>query len=76
MKLMYLAQQTRPDLLYAVNVLAQYQKDPRDCDYAGALRILEYLRATYDLGLFYQKGQGDQYSSLPPTLTQTSNQTR
>jgi len=59
MKLMYLAQQTRPDLLYAVNVLSQYQKEPRECDYAGALRVLEYLRGTHELGLFYQYGQGE-----------------
>ena len=55
MKLSYLAQQTRPDIQYTVNVLAQYQQDPRDCDWNALTRLMRYLRKTWDLGLNYEK---------------------
>ena len=48
MKLMYLAQQ-QPDLLYVVNVLSQYQKEPRECDYAGTLRVWNIFVARMNL---------------------------
>jgi len=54
-RVMYLAQQTRPDLLYTVNVLAQYQIAPTQDDLQAAFRMLLYLRKTYDWGLLYRK---------------------
>ena len=53
-RLLYLAMQTRPDILYAVNTLAQFQREPRMCDMEAGVKILKYLRKTYDLGLYYR----------------------
>jgi hypothetical protein len=50
MKLSYLAQQTCPDILFAVNKLAQYQNaNPTKSDWGVLIRILRYLRKTWDL---------------------------
>jgi hypothetical protein len=53
MKCAYLAQQTRPDITYTVNVLAQYQNNPMQSDFDALDRIFEYLRKTHDFGLHY-----------------------
>jgi hypothetical protein len=55
MKLSYLAQQSRPDLVCAVNILAQHQQDSRQHDHVALFRMLQYLRGTWDLGLHYVK---------------------
>jgi hypothetical protein len=54
--LQYLTQMTRPDMLFVVTTLAQFQKAPTQCDMKAAYRLLEYLRKTHDWGLFYQYG--------------------
>jgi hypothetical protein len=59
MKLSYLAQQSRPDILYAVNYLAQYQKDVRMHDWKALMRILKYLRGTHDLGMHFVRAKGN-----------------
>jgi hypothetical protein len=56
MSLAHLANNTRPDLACAVNILAQYQNNARLCDMKALLRILRYLSGTKDLGLLYQRG--------------------
>jgi hypothetical protein len=53
MKLSYLATQTRPDLAFAVNTLAQFQKDCREHNWKALLRVLRYLKGTHDYGLFF-----------------------
>jgi len=55
MKLMYLAQTVRLDLLCTVNILAQYQQAPHICDQKALYYVLEHLRGTFDLGLVYSK---------------------
>jgi hypothetical protein len=55
MKVAYLAQQSRPDILLAVNRLSQYQNVANKSDQKALERILRYLRGTWDLGLFYRK---------------------
>ena len=42
----------RADVVYAVNVLAQYAKKPREKHWKGLLRILWYLLSTSNYGLF------------------------
>ncbi|TPX42459.1 DNA-directed DNA polymerase, partial [Chytriomyces confervae] len=54
MKLSYLATQTRPDLSFTVNTLAQHQLDCREHDWKALLRALRYLKGTHDLGLYYR----------------------
>ena len=51
--LLYLAQCTRPDIAFSVNLLARYSSEPTQRHWAGIKNIFRYLRGTVDLGLFY-----------------------
>ena len=53
--LLYLAQCTRPDISFAVNLLARYSSAPTKRHWNGVKHILRYLRGTMDMGLFYSK---------------------
>ena len=55
MKLSYLAQQTRPDIIYVVNTLAQYQTDSRENEWKALMHLCRYLKGTWDLGLYFSK---------------------
>jgi histone deacetylase 1/2 len=55
MKLSYLATKTRPDLSYAVNILAQHQVEPRVCEQKALARLHRYLLGTWDYGLHYTR---------------------
>jgi hypothetical protein len=55
--LMYLANCTRPDISFAVNLLARYSASPTKRHWVGVKNVLRYLQGTKDLGLFYQKNQ-------------------
>ena len=54
---MYLANSTRPDIAFAVNLLARHSAAPTKRHWVGGKQILRYLNGTKDLGLFYQKNQ-------------------
>ena len=56
--LMYLANGTRPDIAFVVNLLARYSAAPTKRHCNGIKQILRYLRGTKDLGLFFKK-KGD-----------------
>ena len=64
MKLSYLAQQTRADIMFAVNVLAQYQEKPTENEWRAMIHILKYLKGTWDFGLFYRKTQNNENLSI------------
>ena len=53
--LMYLAQCTRPDIAFAVNLLARFSSEPNRRHWNGIKHIFRYLRGTIDLGLYYSK---------------------
>jgi hypothetical protein len=53
--LMYLANCTRPDIAFAVNLLARHSANPTRRHWTGAKCILGYLNSTKDLGLFFKK---------------------
>jgi hypothetical protein len=53
--LMYLANCTRPDIAFAVNLLARYSAAPTRRHWVGVKTILRYLKGTQDLGLWFQK---------------------
>ena len=53
--LMYLANCTRPDIAFAVNLLARHSADPTRHHWTGPKCILGYLNGTKDLGLFLRK---------------------
>jgi len=58
--LMYLANTTRPDIIFSVNLLARYSSSPTRRYWNGIKHILRYLKETLDMGLFYaNKGSAD-----------------
>ena len=52
---MYLANCTRPDIAFSVNLLARYSSAPTLRHWKGVKHLLRYLRGTSDMGLFYSK---------------------
>ena len=52
--LMYLANNTRPDIAFAVSLLSRYSSTPTRRHWNGIKHLFRYLRGTHDLGLFYQ----------------------
>jgi hypothetical protein len=53
--LMYLANDTRPDIAFVVNLLARYKAAPTMCHWNGVKDVLRYLRGTPNLGRLYPK---------------------
>jgi hypothetical protein len=54
---MYLANSTRPDIAFDVNLLARFSSAPTKRHWSGVKRILRYLRGTIDLGLYFRNKQ-------------------
>ena len=50
---MYLANCTRPDISFAVNLLARFSSAPTKRHWKGIKHILRYFRGNIDLSLFY-----------------------
>ena len=50
--LMYLAQYTRPDIVFAVNLFARFSSEPTKRHWNGIKHIFCYLQRTIDLGYF------------------------
>ncbi|KAM1511048.1 hypothetical protein ACFX15_019494 [Malus domestica] len=53
--LLYLAQCTKPDISFAMNLLARYSNAPTRRHWNGVKDIFCYLKGTTDLGLFYTR---------------------
>nr|CAN61800.1 hypothetical protein VITISV_044293 [Vitis vinifera] len=53
--LMYLANCTRPDIVFSVNLLARYSSTSTRRHWNGIKHILHYLRGTIDMSLFYSR---------------------
>ncbi|GJZ30918.1 disease resistance CC-NBS-LRR class family protein [Tanacetum coccineum] len=51
--LMYLTNYTKPDISFAVNLLARFSLSPTKRHWNGIKHIFRYLRGSTDLGLFY-----------------------
>ena len=58
--LMYLANYTRLDIAFSVNLLARYNSAPTKRHWNEIKHILRYLRGTSDMGLFYSKAMEPQ----------------
>jgi hypothetical protein len=54
-KLMWLANVSRPDILWAVNQCARYNKEPSVAHYKATQYICRYINSTHDFGLLFQK---------------------
>ncbi|XP_056698491.1 secreted RxLR effector protein 161-like [Spinacia oleracea] len=52
--LMYLANNTRPDIAFSVNLLARYSNSQTKRHWNGIRHLFRYLRGKLDLGLLYQ----------------------
>jgi hypothetical protein len=50
-KLNYLAQTTRPDIMYATHQVAKYSLDPRQSHGEAILYLVHYLKTTHDIGV-------------------------
>ena len=55
--LIYLANSTRPDIAFAVNLLARHSAAPTKHHWVGVKIVLRYLNGTRNLRLFYSKNQ-------------------
>jgi hypothetical protein len=51
--LMYLANNTRPDIVFTVNYLTRHSIAPTMRHWSGIKNILRYLNSTIDFGLFF-----------------------
>ncbi|CAB1119976.1 unnamed protein product [Ectocarpus sp. CCAP 1310/34] len=54
--LMWLANQTRPDILNAVRAVARYSYAPKSVHWKAALHIVMYIRCTSAYGITFQRG--------------------
>lgn len=54
--LMWLANQTRPDILNAVRAVARYTHAPKSLHWRAAMHIAMYIRFTSTLGITFQRG--------------------
>ena len=54
--LMWLANQTRPDILNAVRAVARYSHSPKLVHWKAAIHILQYIRLTSGHGITFQRG--------------------
>ena len=55
--LMYLANSTRPDIAFAVNLLARHSAAPTKHHWVGIKSIIRYINDTRDLWLFYNRNK-------------------
>jgi len=58
--LLYISQNTRPDITYSVNYLSRFQNNPNEDHYVGVKRIIRYLSGTLDYGLLYGKNMNEE----------------
>ncbi|KAL0412075.1 UNVERIFIED_CONTAM: Retrovirus-related Pol polyprotein from transposon TNT 1-94 [Sesamum latifolium] len=62
--LMYLANKTRPDIAFSVNLLARYSSTPTKRHWNGVKHILCYLRGTSDMGLYFKRHEDVKATNL------------
>lgn len=70
--LMYLAIATRPDIAYAVGVLARYSSCPGEAHWRAAKHLLRYLQKTKDAKLSYAPAPDEPASELFTSYTDAS----
>jgi hypothetical protein len=57
--LRYLAN-TRPDLAFSVGYVSRFMQEPHADHLAAVKHIVRYVAGTSELGLFYQRGNGEE----------------
>ncbi|KAJ9554079.1 hypothetical protein OSB04_018124 [Centaurea solstitialis] len=58
--LMYLANNTRPDISFLVSLLARFSSSPTRKHWNGVKHVFRYLQGSVDKGLFYANNSGHQ----------------
>ncbi|KAJ9541904.1 hypothetical protein OSB04_028410 [Centaurea solstitialis] len=58
--LMYLANNTRPDISFSVSLLARFSSSPTRRHWNGVKHVFRYLQGSVDKGLFYANNSGHQ----------------
>ena len=53
--LLFAAQNTLPDIYYAVNVLSRFSINPGEPHWEAVKRVMRYLKGTIDKGIVYSK---------------------
>lgn len=51
---MYLGNTTRPDICWAIGMLARFSACPKTCHWAACMQMLRYLKGTQSLGLTFK----------------------
>ncbi|KAL0428381.1 UNVERIFIED_CONTAM: Secreted RxLR effector protein [Sesamum latifolium] len=62
--LMYLANNTRSDIAFSVNLLVRYSSTPTKRHWNGVKHILRYLRGTSDMGLYFEQHEDAKATNL------------
>ncbi|KAL0433727.1 UNVERIFIED_CONTAM: Retrovirus-related Pol polyprotein from transposon TNT 1-94 [Sesamum latifolium] len=62
--LMYLANNTRSDIAFSVNLLVRYSSTPTKRHWNGVKHILRYLRGTSDMGLYFERHEDVKATNL------------
>ncbi|KAK4404314.1 Secreted RxLR effector protein [Sesamum angolense] len=62
--LMYLANNTRPDIAFSIILLARYNSTPTKRHWNGVKHILRYLRGTNDMGLYFERHEDAKANNL------------
>ena len=65
--LIYLANYTRPDIVFSINLLARYNSAPTKRHWNEIKHVLRYLCGTCDMGLLYSKTFEPQFFSYADT---------
>ena len=60
--LFHIANCSRPDLSFAVSYVSRFQTKPTNLELTAAKRVLQYLNATKDEGLYYEKSDLNEFT--------------
>ncbi|GJU24120.1 copia protein [Tanacetum coccineum] len=71
--LMYITNCTRPDISFAVNLLARFSSSPTKRHWNEIKHIFRYLRGTTDLGLFYSNNSKQGLVSYADAATSSNH---
>jgi len=61
---MYLANTTRPDIAFSVNLLARISANPTMRQWKGIIQVIRYLKGNEDLGLFNSRSSDGKETRL------------
>ena len=61
--LLHLVNCARPDVAFSVCYLARFQSDPQKFHWVLVKRVLRYLKATAEFGIFYKKSDNPKFEA-------------